>query len=175
MPEEWREIAGYIGYYQVSSMGRIRSMDRCVCGPKGPRNVKGKALKLGYGHRGYLKVNLSKADVRKNYRIARLVASAFIPNPDNLPQIDHINGKRTDNRAVNLQWVTCQENCERASAKYYWFISPAGEFMEIYNIRKFCRDNSLDHSSMYRVHLGTSTCTKGWKAASETQIKEQCA
>lgn len=111
--EEWRDIEGYEGIYQVSNEGRVRSLDRYVNG--NGRNgclklVKSKILKQSLHPFGYWQVNLHKDGVQKTEKIHQLVAKTFIPNPENKPHIDHINTIRTDNRVENLRWCTAKEN-----------------------------------------------------------------
>lgn len=116
MDEEWRDIAEYEGYYQVSNLGRVRSVDRVVIHQKGignrngmTRRIKGKLLSPKPAN-GYLRVILSKDGVIKNMLIHRLVAEAFIEPIDGKEFVDHVNADRTDNRAENLRWVTSSEN-----------------------------------------------------------------
>ena len=112
--EEWRDIKGYEGLYQVSNEGRVKSLERYVGG-----NGRNQCLKLikekilgGYLNAyGYPTVTLHGENGQKGHRIHRLVAEAFIPNPDNKPYIDHINTVRNDNRVENLRWCTQKENC----------------------------------------------------------------
>ena len=111
--EVWKDIQGYEGLYQVSNFGRVKSLGR---------NVKKPLLKSGYcwqeerilkpykNRKGYLNVRLCKDSRTKDFQIHRLVAIAFIPNPENKPQIDHINADKTNNTVNNLRWVTCKEN-----------------------------------------------------------------
>lgn len=114
MEEIWKDIPGFKGVYQISSLGRCRSLDRTVKlhGVRGCKTkccyrwTKGELLTATNNGRGYLAYNLKCG---KRYA-HRLVAEAFIPNPDNKPEIDHINGVRSDNRAENLRWVTRAEN-----------------------------------------------------------------
>ena len=111
MEEEWRDIKGYEGLYQVSNLGRVRSLDRYVQTKKGNKSFhKGKIL-IGTdtGH-GYMKVSLLYNGRRKSVFVHRLVAEAFIPNPKNKPEVNHINCIKNDNRVVNLEWVTSSEN-----------------------------------------------------------------
>ena len=100
--EEWKDIEGYDGLYQVSSEGRVRSL---------PRNTtKGQIIKPSIQNTGYYYVLLYKDGKAIRKTLHRIIAKAFIPNPDNKPQVDHINGDRTDCRIDNLRWVTPSEN-----------------------------------------------------------------
>ena len=99
--EIWKDIEGYEGKYMVSSFGRVKSF---YLG-------KEKLLKPKTDKDGYKQINLYKNKKPHTLKIHRLVAQAFIPNPDNKPQIDHINTNRADNRVDNLRWCTQKENC----------------------------------------------------------------
>lgn len=113
MEEEiWKDIEGYEGLYQVSNLGRVRSLDRSVVNKLGRKFFyKGQIIKHCYTEDGYAMVSLSdKNKIRKTHRVHRLVAQAFLPNPKNKPQIDHKNRIRDDNRLENLRWVTYHEN-----------------------------------------------------------------
>lgn len=108
--EEWRNIVGFEGLYQVSNYGRVRSLDRFVKGKNGLRIVKGKILKPGKLPYGYLFVNLCKNNKVVNCRVHRLVAVAFIPNPNNLPQINHKDCNPANNSVWNLEWCDARYN-----------------------------------------------------------------
>ena len=105
--EIWKPVVEYEGLYEVSSFGRVRSLDRYD--GRGWR-IKGRILKPTIDKKGYLTVGLSKNNQRKAFKVHRLVALHFIPNIENKPEIDHINTIKTDNRVENLMWVTPKEN-----------------------------------------------------------------
>jgi hypothetical protein len=108
--EVWKEIEGFEGLYEVSTEGRVRGIDRYVKSSNGGLNLwKGKELKQCLRN-GYKAVHLCKDGKHKSYYVHRLVAIAFIDNPDNLPQINHKNENRTDNRIENLEWCSAFYN-----------------------------------------------------------------
>lgn len=104
MHELWKDIEGYEGLYQVSTWGRIRSL------------YKGriKILKPDVNEKGYLKVKLFAEGKGKNFRVNRLVASAFIPNLYDLPQVNHKDGNKQNNSYTNLEWTTDEINKKHA-------------------------------------------------------------
>ena len=100
--EIWKPIAGYEGLYEVSNLGRVRSLQN-HWKKKGHILSPGKKFSPS-GSRYDLKVSLTKQGERKNRLISRLVAIAFIPNPNNLPQVNHKDENATNNRVENLEW-----------------------------------------------------------------------
>ena len=111
MNEIWKDIKDYEGLYQISSLGRVHSLDRFVPRKTGTtQRVHGRILKLTEDKDGYLQVGLYKNNKMKKMKVHRLVAKAFIPNPDRLPEINHINEIKDDNRVNNLEWCTRKEN-----------------------------------------------------------------
>lgn len=113
MEEIWKDIEGYEGYYQVSNFGNVRSLDRIISG----KRYKGNLIKCIYDCRGYKRVGLTKNKITKNFTVHRLVANAFIPNPEKKNEIDHINTNTGDARVDNLRWVTHSENMNNIITK----------------------------------------------------------
>jgi hypothetical protein len=117
MEEIWRWIDGYKNMYQVSNLGRVRSVDRyvyCEVSPNKLQHIFGKVLKPGFNHKGYPIVYLSKDGKQKTIAIHRLVAKAFIDNPLSLPQVNHKDGCKTNNCVDNLEWCDNSYNQKHA-------------------------------------------------------------
>lgn len=109
--ETWKDIKGYENLYQVSNMGRVKSLKRLILSPTGNYYSKEKIMTINPNDGiGYVKIRLFKNSKSKPVRIHRLVAEAFIPNPENKKDINHKNGIKHDNRAENLEWATRSEN-----------------------------------------------------------------
>jgi len=122
--EEWRDISGYEGLYQVSDLGRVKSLDRLrPNGPKSQYMMKGRTLSPGVsGDTGYLTVNICG----KSYSIHRLVAKTFISNLNNLPEVNHKDQDKTNNNLNNLEWVTRSENTTHGVRKRKFHSKYAG-------------------------------------------------
>lgn len=107
----WRQVPGYEGLYEVSSDGRVRSVEHVTNGVRKPS--KELAVKVYKSHR-YARVRLYKNMKSRDWMVHRLVAMAFVPNPDNKPQVNHIDGNKLNNKADNLEWCTQAENNRHA-------------------------------------------------------------
>ena len=130
--EIWKPIVGYEGLYEVSNLGKVKAI-------KWHRGNEEKEIKPYTTYKGYLRLRLTKNGKGKQFQIHRLVAEAFIPNPENKPYIDHINTDRTDNTVwlnedgsinyekTNLRWVTNKENCNNPISKQNYSKSNKGK------------------------------------------------
>ena len=110
--ENWKQIDGYKPIYQVSNLGRIRSLARTTNANGGLFHRKERMLKYSKSRLGYLLVYLYTDNGKKRtVPVHQVVARAFIPNPENKPEVDHKDGNKANNTVDNLRWVTHQENC----------------------------------------------------------------
>lgn len=113
--EQWKAIEGYEGIFEVSDYGRVRSLDRLSANG---RQLKGKMMSVsrkGKKENEYMQVGLMKEKKQRTHNLHRLVAIAFIPNPENKPEVNHLDGDKTNNHVSNLSWVTRKEQMEHAS------------------------------------------------------------
>lgn len=125
--EIWKPIAGYEGLYEVSNLGQVRSLPR--------KNVKGGIKSPTETKWGYLICPLWKNGKAKHCSVHRLVAEAFIPNPENKPTVNHIDCNRKNNRADNLEWATQSENV-RHSVKLGHYAESGAESKPVFQIER---------------------------------------
>ena len=100
--------------------------------------------------KGYLTVWIKTEEGQKLKKVHRLVAETYIPNPNNLPQVNHIDGVKTNNNVSNLEWCSNQKNTELALAKVHQLVTPTGEIVEVFNLGKFCREHKIDRGDLYK-------------------------
>ena len=152
--EEWRDAKEYEGKYQVSNTGKVKSLNYRNTG-------KEKIMKPQDNGKGYLFVQLCKDGKVKNCRINRLVAQAFLPNPNNLPEVNHKNEDKTDNRVENLEWCTTQYNVEYSQGKAVIGINKiSGLIVEFPSAKEASRQMGISQGSITMCCQG-----KGYKSA----------
>ena len=109
--EIWKDIEGYEGYYQISNLGRVKSLERDIVKRDGTIFQCDEKIKINVHDRnGYQLVKLNKNGSETMKKVHRLVAQAFIPNPDNLQQVNHIDEVKSNNRVDNLEWCDSKYN-----------------------------------------------------------------
>ena len=114
MQEQWKEVVGFNGFYEVSSLGRVRSLDRKVFrlgrfGQDSHNVYKGKLIPVWQTSNGYYRITLNREGKKSNHLVHRLVANAFLENPKSKETVNHKNGIKADNRLENLEWATRSE------------------------------------------------------------------
>ena len=159
--EIWKDIENFEGLYQVSSFGRVRSLDRPVKQRGNSTQVKkGKIIVQSKNHKGYPITGISKGNKKHCKTTHRFVAETFIPNTENKPQINHIDGVKTNNKASNLEWVTNEENAKHAKMMGLMIYRP--ENLKLATIAAA----KANHKKVNRL------CLKGGKTITYNSIKE---
>lgn len=112
--EVWKDIEGYEGFYQINCIGEIKRLSGYIVNSNGIKKKWKEKIIKNQNVLGYCSFNPCANGIQKTFRIHRLVAKAFIPNPGNKPQINHKNGIKTDNRIENLEWCNASENAKHS-------------------------------------------------------------
>src|SRR5699024_11058913 len=115
--EIWKDINGYEGIYQVSSLGRVRSLDRTLLNKNNIEyKVKGKIRKISCAGKGYQDIQLSKEGMSKMFLVHILVAETFLDNKENLPIVNHIDRNKTNNHIEIIEWMSSSDNINHSIA-----------------------------------------------------------
>ncbi|SMD67738.1 NUMOD4 motif protein [Bacillus mobilis] len=174
-----KDLEGYEGRYEITEDGRVFRKERTVKTKKQDGSVyyqKLKRMELSQSTAsGYSTVSLTRNKYPKPTLVHRLVAKTFIPNPENKPQVNHINGVKTDNRVENLEWVTPKENIDHAEEnnlrKHYKGTEHANSKLNDEDIRKMRNmfDNGVSQTEISKIfNVGITTIwgivhRKRWK------------
>ena len=188
--EEWRDVKGYEGLYQVSNEGRVKSLERDIvlCNDGRIRHQEEKLLRPGVDGKGYLFVVLCKDGKKKTQKVHRLITEAFIPNPLNLPQVNHKDEDKTNNRVFinedgtidqdksNLEWCTneynhnygtrnqrASERIAEARSKQVYQYTLDGTLVKIWSSTKECGRNGFGQSLISACCNGKRKQHKGFR------------
>ena len=176
MEEIWKDIKGYEGKYMVSNTGKVKSLERTVWYNGGYYKKSEKTLK-GYDNgKGYLRVELCKDGKRKWYRINRLVAQAFLPNPYNLPEVNHIDQDKYNNCVDNLEWCTTQYNIEYSKAKAVIGINKvSGLILEFPSLMEAERQTGISNKHICECCKGKRKSAKGfyWHYVDDKEVANE--
>lgn len=162
--EEWKDIVGYENLYQVSNLGNVKSLDKVIMRKHGERlTVRGRVLKPMIT-KGYCYVRLTDCGNWKNERIHRLVAQAFIPNPNNLPEVNHKDENKLNNRADNLEWCTHNYNLNYGQRAKKFSASMKGKLAGTKNPRygKPGTFKGRQHSESTKRHISDMAKDRVW-------------
>lgn len=182
--EEWVDIIGYEGFYKISNLARIKSVCRTVIQKRGTSVIKPEQLlKLGKNSDGYFLVRLTKDRIARTYSFHILVAKTFVPNPNNLTEVNHIDGNKLNCLPNNLEWVTHKENMghavktglrkyKKGTNDYFKFKLSESQILEIYKSEErtgvLASKFNITKSSIQRIKSGKtySGVTKDGKSLS---------
>jgi hypothetical protein len=195
--EVWKDIEGYEGKYQVSNLGRVKSLSRYFSHWRGgTRKVQDKISMGKKKNNGYLYVTLFKNNIRNNHHVHRLVANAFLNNPQNKKEVNHIDGIKSNNYLSNLEFVTPSENKKHAfklglwESPSFWLgkfgkdhplskpvdqFSKDGKFIKRYNgLKEAHRETGFSFKCISSAAIGRYKTSYGyiWKFVDKEQLKE---
>ena len=168
MNEIWKDVKGFEGIYQISNKGRLKSFKQ---------HAKGKILSNKNKNGDYLSIVLCKGGKVRSTRIHRLVAEAFIPNPNGKPQINHKDSNRQNNNVGNLEWVTAKENSQHAIKANPGMVAGLIEYRKKFKPKRVAQTNlngKLVYIYMSAKHAGrcTGVCSRNiLQVANRTEYK----
>ena len=150
--EEWKDIKDFECLYMVSNYGRIKGIKR--------NNI----LREGYNQKGYSQVCLTKYNKKKTYKVHRLVAQAFIPNPSNLPEVNHKDKNKKNNNKSNLEWCTCDYNINYSLSKKVAQYDEQDRFIKAWeSISNIVKENNYSSTFISRCCKNKCKTAYGYK------------
>ena len=162
-----KEINGFPGYF-VTREGKVYSNKKC------PRNLKGELKELSpSNHRGYKQINFTQNGKGKSVRVHRLVAEAFIPNPDNLPEVNHIDENKSNNHVDNLEWCDRIYNVSCSNAKLCIIENKNGERFEVFGLKTWCRENHMRPNLLRLTYKGKRNWHKNHRIVSIHELSTE--
>lgn len=151
MKEIWKGIDGYEEFYQVSNLGRVKSLDRVIKKSKYSYMIKGKVFKTSLNNKGYAQTELTKGGKRKYFKVHRLVALHFLPNENASDlTVNHIDGNKLNNEVNNLEWCTLEENMWHAYKNNLKFRKYSDE--NIKEIRDLYKNTNLTQKEIGNIY-----------------------
>ena len=153
MEEIWKDVVGYEGFYMISNLGRVKSLERVILGGKwGKQKVSEKILKNCVGTCGYLKVCLNKNGKRKNFDVHRLVGIHFLENKNNFKCLNHKDENKSNNFYSNLEWCTHKYNNEYNGRNLLVAEKQKGKKRPIISLEKHPRFKNIKFYEKNSVH-----------------------
>lgn len=168
--EVWKDIEGFKGVYQISNLGRLKSFKK---------DVGGKVLLNTNKKGGYFSVILRKGEKVKTTRIHRLVAEAFLPNPNNFSQVHHKDGNKQNNCVENLEWISTKEHhtiTQQQSPRTVRGLINYNKFIRPKKVQQYSLSGELlaEYSNGAEAHLKTGVCARNiHQVASQTPFNQK--
>lgn len=171
--EIWKKIDNFDNY-EISSIGRVRTTDKIIIRTNGrPIPFRGRILKLYKDHKGYLHVNLyNKSHVKRRFQVHRLVAKYFIPNPNNLPQVNHKDENKSNNCITNLEWCSNNYNINYGNRNYNLSRSLKNNIKTSKIVLQYDKDKNLirEWPSINEIRRSLNYCTSSiWRCCQGKQ------